>query len=872
MSLKTWNKFGEYLCVKDFDPVDYAKIFAQNLDKEEDSSHLVNEEPNISKALANEISRLRKAFNISDKPPIPCQPGKVPGCLPESYLYLLLKEFLYREDFPEMLLKVKDKFELRRSFAQLMKVHNLHKLILITNSRSDLLKVFKNMIIACRLLPPKRQKEIIVNLGPLHQAASSMAALDHSGVIKELPALKSLIPFFLDFKILPVSYSNTAKTSEDHFFAFTETIWDLFPMILESAGIREIVETDSSYDFLEVVYDSVRRPKFGGETWEAIVGRMVKRPKWMRSLNLVISKTGIREDEVEDSMETKVELHQFLCVLNRQSMHEVVEAFKDRSEKGKRTQLLLSELLIHLPRTSWDLRMLDFARQIKSNSALTHKNVLVAAYHGLSLRALHKEYCSDIIDGLQGQDGKSWISVLYEFSTGNRPKAYYVYDAFYGPVKAMLEGSENIRKDLDIKNYQLMSKVFSSVILTVNSITAHDWRLLCNLNSNLTHPEVCVPLLVQIPVLNLNDHQSIRKLTGAFLPVNEKLRPKYVFILIRLLESTPKPVELSLSILFSLEKKHDGFLNSSYIWFLLAAVAKIAQTSAVHEKLLSLLLMTVRTDRKKNKFLEPSAPAIYEVFQFLQARNWCRPDIYRDHSQSIAAAIKEGFKQKDFSACQFYHYSLILYLCSDPSILLPSDILSLPIHKTEIPKTMAALVLLHRKVPSKIVEADFKGILEMFLASDSLEYRDFFTCIRYSSLLVDFIQEFNSEPYFDQVRPTLIGLEKKCTGSLGFYPRLMLLEARRYLDMDQQIPNQVKVYLLSGKYHWISNNDLTSDEGIERHLFLRQEHRYVIKETAKLFVNFAESLTVKFFADLYFLNLETVTNVFSVPALAQLVR
>jgi hypothetical protein len=74
------------------------------------------------------------------------------------------------------------------------------------------------------------QKDIYADLGEFYSSSLTMARIYG----QYFPELSTLMPGLFNFSIAPVSYSNSSNFSADHFSAFSETLWDLFPIIVNA--------------------------------------------------------------------------------------------------------------------------------------------------------------------------------------------------------------------------------------------------------------------------------------------------------------------------------------------------------------------------------------------------------------------------------------------------------------------------------------------------------------------------------------------------------------------------------------------------------------------------------------------------------------
>jgi hypothetical protein len=235
MSLKTTRNFS--VGNGEFETVDYAQRFRSTAAEVKSRRESIEEHSDQSRQLGIQLEYLREQFHITDRSLKIVKDNPPPGqeafeCLEPEYEYLLLKELLYRDDFKDFILSTMGTLPERKTFARLVTPQNVYRLILNADSTADITKIFTNMLLSCRLLPPVAQKEIYINLEQLYTAASRMGNV--YGQNFQNGSLKTLFAALFEFDMLPLSYSNAAKTRQDHFFAFIETMWDLFRSIITS--------------------------------------------------------------------------------------------------------------------------------------------------------------------------------------------------------------------------------------------------------------------------------------------------------------------------------------------------------------------------------------------------------------------------------------------------------------------------------------------------------------------------------------------------------------------------------------------------------------------------------------------------------------
>jgi hypothetical protein len=875
MSLKTRRNFlvGE----DEYNPVDYAQRFRSTTAKVKPREDSIEEHSDQSCQLGRKLEHLREQFGITDRslkivtddPP----PGqKLFDCLEPQYEYLLLKELLYREDFKEFLLRTMGALSEKKAFARLVTPKNVYRLILNADSAADVTKIFTNMLLSCRLLAPIAQKEIYDNLGALNTAATRMARVYGENSLNA-GSVEVFYAALFEFDTLPLSYSNAATTREDHFFAFIETMWDLFPSILESFYPVGRLRGKFWKFYAEKIYEAVRMPKFEGETWEAIVNRIAK--KWDHYLII----GGIyHEDRTPgeatqgDSIANK-ELYYFIHSVAG-NLSELVEVFQDHSEQGKKTQWLVTELLhenLSISAesfTGYYNEQLEYLRQIRKLSYFRDKNLLLRGYKKLlSDRQVkfNDDYSDDILQGL-GEDEESWMTVFQGFLACERPpRSRVAYDSFIGPIRNLFRRLE--LSDLNKDFYAVVAEVFAKLLHIRKSATSEDWILLLRSEYFKVKPDIFIRLLREISLINLDEKAAI-DLTIHLLN-NKKLEPSSVLAMIRLMETSKNPVNLAKAILKHFETCPEDDLKAQSsalcIWNFLAVVAKIAQTSDFHLLLLSLVLRTLKLRRKK-KF-ELNAAAIFEMISFVTNRNLCTSeDVYH----SLKLAVEESLDHSFLNATEYFYFILILY-----RINASQNYRSVDEAPTQCIQNLSHLFQLHRTAPQSITaevfSSSFRGLLNVFEKSvyDEHDRQEKF---QYAQIILQVLEEFHSESYFDEARSTLLMSNNSDARKSAYYPKLMLLEAKNYLNQKQRIPDAIKKYLASTEYcigSWLFW--WQSDNTVERYLLLRTEHENAVKESAKIFSEVIDSCSVRFFANIFFLYLNH-DEIYVVPIFTQLAR
>jgi hypothetical protein len=870
MSLRTSKLFQSGFTENSFAEVDYAKKF-QSVEVKRKSESL-QEHKDRSRMIGFELKNLRETFNIKDnRLDFLMEPTESDNwnTLPGEYQYLILKELLCRDDLCDLFLRTKDSIKPRLALTELISPDNVYKLILNANSASDINQIYVNMLLSCRVIPPEAQKEIYDNLKPLYKAAITMCSI-HDGQETTLSesATTLFLPAIFEFDLLPLSYSKSAVTREDHFHAFIETTWDLFPSIFYSVRFAWPVKKSVLKLYAESLYASVRSPKFEDETWDSIVCRVAKKPDWAENLLSLYAPTYLPGDSAA-SQELACFIFTLVNMDQDQITSELVEIFEDHSEKGRKTQRLVSELVFApISKSGEFISQLDKLRRIRKSSVIREKNLLLAGYQGfISDSNYHVKfkdnYCEDIVNGLEEEDKYSWIRVLHDFFICNKPpKSRFAYDSFYEPVKRMFSAIEF--GELNGDSYRLVLKTFLKVLQMNYAPTEEDWELLSRSRYFKIHHEMFIGVLKEVNLDKLSE-SGRKELTIGFLST-KKLNVTNVFLVIRLFESSKQPAELSLVILECIESDPNQYHNVRAIWNLLAVVAKKAWNFDVHEKMLGCLSRSLQL--RLEDTTEVYAAAMHEVLNFIVDKNLFSISANKKIYRSIKAELRKilGTYEKSFSENLYFH--LMLYKISSSSTEI-RDIFSSGFEANVIQR--------HRIAPKSVSAQDFMIIFSPFVHSFELDKFDRIKHTRSTVNLIEIIKEFHMEPYFDDARQTLLeSMKKEYYKDARFLPRLILLEARNLsLSENQSIPDSVKKFIASTKYGFSYEDILLSRETeIEIYLLLRNEQQIVAEETAKICSRMWGSYSIKFISNLFFLvlNHDTLTEIYAAPMFTQLAR
>jgi hypothetical protein len=873
MSLRTSKLFQNGFNERSFTQVDYAARF-QSDEKRTTDPNSLEEHKDRSRMIGFKLKKLTETFNIKDnRLDFLMEPTESDNRnnFPDEYQYLILKELLYRDDLYGLLLRTKDSIKPRQALTELISPDNVYKLILIANSASETTKIFLNMLLTCRVIPPKAQKEIYDNLKQLYKAATTMCSI-HDGQETTLSesARTSFLPAIFEFDILPLSYSKSAMTKEDHFHAFIEATWDLFPSIFYSVRFAWPAEISVWKLYAENLYASAKSPKFEGESWDSIVCRVAKKPDWVKSLLSLYAPTYLPGDSV-----ARQELACFINTLvnmdQAQITSELVEVFDDHSDNGRKQQRLVSELVFApISKSGKYIRQLDRLRKIRKSSVIREKNLLLAGYQGfISDSNYHvkfkDDYCEDIVNGLEEEeeDQHAWIRVLHDFFTCDKPpKSRLAYDALYLPVKRMFSAIQ--LTELNGDSYSLVLKTFLKVLQMHYAPTEEDWKLLSRSKYFQIHPEMFIDLLKAVNLEKVSE--SGRKELTIGLLNTKKLSSIHAFLVIRLLDSSKYPVELGLLILESVESDIKKFHSVPSIWNLLAVVAKKAHSLDVHEKILGSLSQSLQLRLKEKIGL--NAAAMHEILNFIIDRSLCSIGANNKIYQSIEAELKNilGTYGKSFSECLYFRLMLFKINSSSTEV---QDIFSYGFE--------ANLFQLNRISPQSVSAKDFSKAFSQFVHSFEFGKSDDIKHTRSTINLIEFIKEFHMVPYFEDAQQRLLeSMKTEYYTDAPFFPRLILLEAKKFsLSENQPIPDSVKTFISSAKYGFSYKDILLfDDKEIETYLLLRNEQQTVAEETAKICNRIFGSDSIKFISNLFFLflNHDTLTDIYAVPMFTQLAR
>jgi hypothetical protein len=552
----------------------------------------------------------------------------------------------------------------------------------------------------------------------------------------------------------------------------------------------------------------------------------------------------------------------------------LVEVFKDHSDQGRHTQVLLNDLILkNMPDSAKYTQLDALRRQIRQVSVFKDKNLLLAAYSALVSKTsrtackFKDDFCEDIVNGLT-EDQEFWIAVLNGFfACRNPPRSRLAYDSFYGPVRRLFESIE-----LDATNkdcYVAMALAFSKIVELRNSATSEEWMLLLRSEFFRVHPDIFIHLIKEISPVNLPEERR------AYLVISSlstaPFQPRTVVSLIRLMETSINPLELGRLISEHFETFTENRLTAqsnipSCTWNLLVVVCENAPAAGVYEILLKVLLHALKLRENSQARIVTNAAAMYKMFTMIIESNLCCSDSCKPIFLSIAAQIEIILKNKSPDTLEFFYlYSILRKINATNEI------------RASLSMRQELLIQRHRISPPSVTVKEFSDYLERLLRSLEYNQGDKLANARNSLMLIEFIQEFHSESYyFDVTRSSQFDSKIKKHRYEAFYPRLMLLEAMKFLNDNQPILDSVKKILSYDdcSYSWYGKSNLCDDQSIERYLLLRNEQQYIAEEAAKIFSRTIDAYAVKFFAKLYFLilNHEAVTDIYAAPVFAQLAR
>jgi hypothetical protein len=745
---------------------------------------------------------------------------------------LLAREIFFGSDCLEHLNKVKDNKWLRCVISEAISAQSAINSILNADiTKVDLSLYLKNISIACRLLSPSKAMFVYGLIGSVYNTAGVVAKLNG----KEIPELYRMARYLFDFEVFPLSYCGEVETVAEHCQAFYEVLWNEFPKIVFAACKN--VEEFAVY--AKLVWSNVKARKDEREDWNETVSRIIKRSGWFcpGQENVKISEiAALLYDDVE-YRDLSLFIYAFSLASKDQvraedAQRKVCEAFLDHTVQGIKTQVLLTQLLMGVcgDCTHWKEDLLICLRFIKENSYYRDKDVLLATYKGWknpyyfvrhSTPRFEDYYSPDIATGLE-EDPESWVSVLEDFFLSERPpKSLFAMRAFYPPLKRfLLSGNPDQKLNASINN------VFGKVLTLLNSALSEDVELLIQ-NFSTDKEKVIVSVFTQIQEIHLSETSRL-KLTTLLLSVNS-LQSADIHVLIRLFETSTHPSKLALTALDTIQANRN--LDYTYkariigLWKFYLLIAQTAQTEQVHERI---FVSFARTLTGGYLNLRSAISNSHDMAHLLSLLNtiqlYANTPVNQELRRKLCNYLQRDLEKETEDKYKRTNLFYMTYIVLNLNPEYDSSKSELSNFEFKYFVRAAKWFYLHKHNPAQIDIEEFVSDFE-----DILNAEIEMNCMRYSEILIDLICEFHDEPYFDVVRDRLlVEIAARPKATEGFTPTLMLLVAKKHVQEGNDVPANIKEFLLDVE-KWYKNKE---DESQFNRRYVQRD---VLQEIARLF-------------------------------------
>jgi hypothetical protein len=792
---------------------------------------------------------------------------------------ILLKILLFQKDFNGFLTKADGNLLLRSIINKVVTIKNIFGLFGSLDPTSNINTVLTNLLLCCRILPPEKQGTIYVNLLKIYETASETAKIFK---MNNFLHLTHFVPILFEFNSLPVSYSQSATTMNQHLSVFSETMWDMFPLIVESTEYCENAFEICSY-YLERIWFSVIKPKREEEKWNEIVMRIRKQSSWIPEKSVqgfLLMADSLYENSGSDH---NLSLFIYSLLANRvptadakRILGRIVEAFTMYSKLGIETQLLVSELLVGLD-YSWSSETIEFARLIRKYSIFCDKNVLLAAYTKLEWKKANVFCLDDIVTGLQ-EDWNSWKPVLEKLrSLENVP---FVHENLYPLIRKSLEECD-LKVKAGKEKFAEIALLFAKLLELSCLGKNEDLELIIRVPLNDSLLKACGLIFCTARLISLSDKVCsvfCRKFLG---DENLSSRP-LVLASIRLLESAPDPSKLTNEVLSFLEQSKNYIFkratNSHGFWYFFVVAIKRSHNWNIHEKILRLIQRYFSIRSEASFFRQCASLDLAHLLLQLKStgsQEGKQMEVIRDLNKSIFSSIHRELTQGNVDPQ--ISFFLFLYGFEQGSSIYRYEFYAK--YKSEFDAAEACFLRKARKATDIQVNNAIKIVNEY---DTFITYWDTEKSLQFGHCLSILIKEFYTELPFRQKILSMISKQSELSPLLA--PRLHLAESLSRVRDNIPITSESRSVLLdidfTTKYRpsteferKFARDDL--DFLGSNYLVYCEEREEVINETAKLFANgILDSKLVKFATILFFLRVkhEELTELYSYPIFVSLVR
>jgi hypothetical protein len=682
--------------------------------------------------LKDSIRLLRKILQAKNMRTISSelQDFKVPD---PAVRHILLKELLCCEDFSAQMLKMSRSVVLK-DIAKRLLISPTSVISFILNSdRSFLLsKAFSNLLVCCRMLPPRYQVPLYHNMHHFIEYGKTMAEI-HG---QDWPDTDELVSCLFEFDVAPVSYSHSAEKVRKNRFSFFETLWSELPLILRSL-LRSGFTKDQCLEKVKFVWDAVKSQKFEGESWGHIARRIAKGKSWIPegdSWDIFhdLSKRLFSESEHSDLY---LFIEVFLLFQDNRRVHAIIQAYRDHSEKGKKIQLLLSQVFKRMADQRWTHELLVFAKVLHKNSPKYGKHVILAGYKGFEVSkesVIDPMHIVDIAEGMK-TDSVGWMTAFEKFKANSKfLKSRKAYDYFYRVLKHILE---YMNAEENEKDYRLVSEAFIEILLVVRKASSDDWKLL----SNVTELKDIERLIIDVPDLYMGE-ESIRKLSCELL---SKSKPESLtfYAVLRLLETSQEPAELCSSILAtpgSMLRTRSPDISigrSPSFWLIVKKIAELGQTVQVHQQLSSYIF---KVAKHLNIRISINHPGVAKSLAVIISSNLCN-----DETQRLLSLISD-LRNNGATGIDAVYYLTLILITSPTEYKQPTNSYWHGLKFVQAARFMNA----HKGGESLDIEHQqqlCETVNNIWRSAQATSYDLPITCCL---IVIDLMREFHQEPYF----------------------------------------------------------------------------------------------------------------------------
>jgi hypothetical protein len=774
----------------------------------------------------------------------------------EKNTFLILKEFISCESFNERLLNIQKQPVLCNLLSKVLTVNSAKNLLLCVQESDEMSLVLKNVLLCCRILQPLDQEKMHKKIGDLYVAAKESA----KKLSQSFPSMESFLPCLLDFGVAPISHLKHISEHE-HQTHFAATMCDLSPAIFASV-VGYLDNMQSATTFLKKVHTSSRVDKI--ITWKTLAKKFLLKTMHLSGICFDRSYEGVRRLTKVDNFVYEEDFVGFFNVVifafraNRfNNIHTlfkpILDVFKQTSDKADKVKILLSVIFKNLPNFSWTQEMLPYVRLIQRNapSGCGCQNLLFAAYKGLSgSQKLKQMYFPDILKGIKNCQLK-WVKVLNEFLNNSDPTLpRSAYLPFHLPLRKLLKSKSEPHEP-----YLMMA--FVKILVLAESDCSEDWDILSKYEPDFSFEEndffgrEFTEYLVMMKNILSDEAYILKLILASFNPAFSSSYSVAYFI--RIFKKSKTPNNLALKIVDAVE--NDTYLLSDEIWGFFMFLVKTLQEPEIHERVFA-FISYIETVTKFD-CLDASA---LRIVQFIVKNSLCFSNLYLESCEKITEQLERHLDNEEIQPAELFYNSSALFSINPNYQPLKNPLSSI----SSAAYLMSQLHMngsLNENQATQFVE-DFRHIRDLLFDSSTQETSNL------SLIIIELINEFQNEPYFDQLKGhVLVDLSILDLGRRCCVARCYLVEVLDCFNKGLEIPQIARNFLL----------DLDGRRPTEFRVnwSLQNENQAILEMTKQIFAKGVfDSRLVKFAASIYFFAIiaEENDDIFSMNMLTQLAR